>query len=46
MGVTWGANEKAHYVVEFFKKFKEAVFEGENQFYGVTGFGVSFGIKF
>lgn len=45
-GITLGENENRQYVLEIFKKFKEAVFMDENGYYEVTSFGVSFGIKF
>lgn len=45
-GITLGEDEKAQYVLEIFKKFKEAVFADEKGYYEVTSFGASFGIKF
>ncbi|AFL80511.1 hypothetical protein Aeqsu_1010 [Aequorivita sublithincola DSM 14238] len=45
-GITLGEDENLQYVLEIFKKFKEAVFVGETGYYEVTSFGASFGIKF
>lgn len=45
-GMTLNEDEKVQYVLEIFKKFKEASFIDEKGYYEVTGFGASFGIKF
>lgn len=45
-GMTLGEDEKVQYVLEIFKKFKEAVFKEEKGYYEVTSFGISFGVKF
>ncbi len=45
-GITLGEDEEVQYVLEIFKKFKEAVFVDEKGYYEVTSFGASFGIKF
>ncbi|OAB79578.1 hypothetical protein ULVI_02160 [Cochleicola gelatinilyticus] len=46
VGITLEESERLQYILEMHKKFKEVVFIGERGFYNVTGFGVSFGIKF